>query len=138
MRKILLDFSVPDTKEKAHDYIAEQMGFPDYYGKNLDALYDMLTSIGEPTAVGIFLPVGDMIDLNIDLMVYFDRIGEVFLDAEADNPSLAVIFGDLAANPGYEDRFDDLYDDYMDDETASENDPDAPGDNDIVMLDIGR
>ena len=32
-------------KEKGHDYIAEALNFPDYYGKNLDALYDCLTEI---------------------------------------------------------------------------------------------
>lgn len=32
-------------KEKGHDYIAEALDFPDYYGKNLDALYDCLTEI---------------------------------------------------------------------------------------------
>lgn len=32
-------------KEKGHDYIAEVLNFPDYYGKNLDALYDCLTEI---------------------------------------------------------------------------------------------
>ncbi|MDO4961618.1 MAG: barstar family protein, partial [Eubacteriales bacterium] len=118
MKKVLLDLSVPCTKEKTHEYIAEQMGFPSYYGKNLDALYDELTSIHEPTAVGIFLPIADMIDLDIDLMIYFDKISEVFSDAEAANPELAVIFGDLMANPEYVDEFGDLLDSYLDGDDA--------------------
>ena len=32
-------------KKDGHDYIAEALDFPDYYGKNLDALYDCLTEI---------------------------------------------------------------------------------------------
>ena len=32
-------------KENGHDYLAEALDFPDYYGKNLDALYDCLTEI---------------------------------------------------------------------------------------------
>ena len=28
-----------------HDYLMEALNFPDYYGKNLDALYDCLTEI---------------------------------------------------------------------------------------------
>ncbi|MBQ2654242.1 MAG: barstar family protein [Methanobrevibacter sp.] len=32
-------------KERGHDYIAEALNFPDYYGKNLDALYDCLCEI---------------------------------------------------------------------------------------------
>ena len=32
-------------KEKGHDYLMEALDLPDYYGKNLDALYDCLTEI---------------------------------------------------------------------------------------------
>lgn len=29
-------------KKNGHDYLMEVLDFPDYYGKNLDALYDCL------------------------------------------------------------------------------------------------
>ena len=135
MKKVLLDLGIPATKTETQEYIAEQMGFPDYYGKNLDALYDELTSIAEPTAVGIFLPIPDMIDLDIDLMVYFDRIGEVFTEAEESNPCLAVIFGDLVMNPGYEPEDDD-FDDGYDEDGGEDGDP--VGEHDIIFLDPGR
>lgn len=32
-------------KKEGHDYLAEALNFPDYYGKNLDALYDCLCEI---------------------------------------------------------------------------------------------
>ena len=32
-------------KEDGHDYLMEVLNFPDYYGKNLDALYDCLCEI---------------------------------------------------------------------------------------------
>ncbi len=31
--------------ERGHDYLSEALNFPDYYGKNLDALYDCLCEI---------------------------------------------------------------------------------------------
>ena len=31
--------------EQGHDYLMEALNFPDYYGKNLDALYDCLCEI---------------------------------------------------------------------------------------------
>ena len=32
-------------KKEGHDYLARELNFPDYYGKNLDALYDCLCEI---------------------------------------------------------------------------------------------
>ena len=32
-------------KRDGHDYLKDALDFPDYYGKNLDALYDCLTEI---------------------------------------------------------------------------------------------
>lgn len=32
-------------KEQGHDYLMEALDLPDYYGKNLDALYDCLTEM---------------------------------------------------------------------------------------------
>ena len=38
-------------KEEGHDYLMEALDFPDYYGKNLDALYDCLCEIGVETEI---------------------------------------------------------------------------------------
>lgn len=32
-------------QNEGHDYLMQALDFPDYYGKNLDALYDCLTEI---------------------------------------------------------------------------------------------
>lgn len=32
-------------KKQGHDYLMEALNLPDYYGKNLDALYDCLTEM---------------------------------------------------------------------------------------------
>ena len=37
-----LDFANVTTKEELHDLLAEKLELPDYYGRNLDALYDCL------------------------------------------------------------------------------------------------
>ena len=41
-------------KENGHDYLAEALDFPDYYGKNLDALHGLLA------AVSIYLALGNL------------------------------------------------------------------------------
>ena len=39
----LLDGKDMTSREAAYELIAREMDFPDYFGKNLDALYDCLT-----------------------------------------------------------------------------------------------
>lgn len=34
-----------------HDVLAVSLGFPDWYGRNLDALYDCLTDLQEDTEI---------------------------------------------------------------------------------------
>ena len=64
-------------KAKGHDYLKEALNFPDYYGKNLDALYDCLTEIGVETKIKLIN--ADFI--NQDLL-------ETFIDASGENTFL--------------------------------------------------
>lgn len=104
MRKVILDFREIISQEeisrrKFHEYIAEAMTFPEYYGYNLDALYDCLTDISVPTAVGIIMPEGvgedweeyDGADQDrYKAFRYLEKIRKTFADAEMGNPNLAV------------------------------------------------
>ena len=51
MKKVVLNCEKLLEREQAHLYLAQMLDFPSYYGKNLDALYDCLTEIGECTIV---------------------------------------------------------------------------------------
>ncbi len=42
---IILDTLRLTEPEAAHSYLKEVLGFPEYYGHNLDALYECLTDI---------------------------------------------------------------------------------------------
>lgn len=105
MRKVILNFRGLYSREAIHEYIAQQMGFPHYYGRNLDALFDCLTDITEPTAVGCYFPEPE--DMKEEPLTeeelqevrwnrmkdYLVRIQETFLDAEDENRNLAVFIG---------------------------------------------
>jgi ribonuclease inhibitor len=93
MRKVILDFNVTETREDVHAYLAMKLDLPDYYGGNLDALYDMLTSLGEDTCIGFFSGREAR-----EISPYLKRVAHVMCDAEEENPHLAVIFGDLEEN----------------------------------------
>ena len=45
--KYILDGKKMVSREETHAYLKETFGFPEYYGKNLDALHDCLTEMGE-------------------------------------------------------------------------------------------
>ena len=54
-------------KENGHDYLMEALNLPDYYGKNLDALYDCLTEIDcEIELINAGEVDGDILDTFID------------------------------------------------------------------------
>lgn len=62
-------------KEGGHDYLMEALDLPDYYGKNLDALYDCLTEM----ECDIELVNSDQVDKNLI---------ETFQDAARENEFL--------------------------------------------------
>lgn len=39
------------SRKEAHAYLKEVLALPEYYGNNLDALYDVLTERAEPTCI---------------------------------------------------------------------------------------
>ncbi|MCY8452247.1 barstar family protein [Bacillus spizizenii] len=43
MKKIIINGKDFENKERIHDALKDKLDFPDYYGKNLDALWDCLT-----------------------------------------------------------------------------------------------
>lgn len=56
-------------KKDGHDYLKDVLNFPEYYGKNLDALYDCLCEIGVETEIVLINGEGlskDLIDTFID------------------------------------------------------------------------
>jgi len=44
MKLLQLDLNQMKNEEEVHQFLMDQLRFPEHYGKNLDALYDMLTS----------------------------------------------------------------------------------------------
>lgn len=51
MKSVSLDAKKMLEKEKMHEYLAKKFDLPEYYGKNLDALFDCLCEINEPTLI---------------------------------------------------------------------------------------
>lgn len=81
--KIYLDIRRLNERTEAHEYLKGQLRFPEYYGKNLDALFDCLTEIGE---TDIYFEHRDFAE------GYFELIYQVFKTASDENPDLRIHF----------------------------------------------
>lgn len=81
MREVVLLGSMMVEPERAHTYLEEELDFPDYYGKNLDALYDCLTDLRNMRI---------KIDVDGNENEYLSRILQVFEDAAEDNEDIEV------------------------------------------------
>ncbi len=51
MAEIVLDGLDLQSLEEVHDRFARVLDLPEWYGRNLDALFDCLTDLGEPVTV---------------------------------------------------------------------------------------
>ena len=51
MKIVILDAKKMLEKVKMHEYLAKKFDLPEHYGKNLDALFDCLCEINEPTLI---------------------------------------------------------------------------------------
>ena len=87
MKTITLDLTCIDTPGGMHAYIAYAMRFPSHYGRNLDALFDLLTEIGELTLLRICRPA----KLSPELEMYFPKMARMLHDAQEENGKLQVV-----------------------------------------------
>ena len=74
------------SREELHDYLMDQLELSSYYGKNLDALWDELTTMDRPRTIKI--SYGNLIKQSLG--PYGNRLLETFIDAASENKNLRV------------------------------------------------
>lgn len=85
MTSIVLDGAAIQNRADALDVFAPY--FPDYYGRNLDALCDCLTDFSEPAEIRVVNPE----TLQETLGPFWPRLQQVLKQAAAENPSVSVV-----------------------------------------------
>lgn len=83
---VTLDCGMIDSRAALHDALAGLLSLPDHYGRNLNALYDLLTERGEPTE----LVLRDRGALTAALGGYGAAFLEVLFDAARENPAFRI------------------------------------------------
>lgn len=76
MREVTVDCAA-HSPARLHQALAQKLDFPDWYGNNLDALYDCLTDLEEQTRLTL---------LNLEN----EGFRQTVLDAAQVNPLLSV------------------------------------------------
>ncbi|MBE6038131.1 MAG: ribonuclease inhibitor [Anaerofustis stercorihominis] len=84
MKLRIIDCKKFTDKNSAHEEIMQAMEFPGYYGKNLDALWDMLTEITDDTLILLVNSSYAAEDT--------ENIIHLFREAEEENPRLRIAF----------------------------------------------
>ena len=77
------------TKEAAHSYLAQTLSFPSYYGRNLDALYDLLSA---ETGTPVCLVICRRKELEQSLGGYGTLLLETMEEAAQTNPCLQLTY----------------------------------------------
>ena len=82
---IILDFSECKYFGEIHKIIKESLGFPDYYGENLDALWDCMRYY---TDENIKIIINGKSKLPDDWKQYIDKIKKIFDDVHKQIPNI--------------------------------------------------
>lgn len=98
--EFIIDLEGAGSEEEVQERIMESLPLPDYYGENLDALYDVLTEYGD----GWHIIVRNTDDVDDDVRQYVDDMMGVFEDASAVVNDMTV---EVEDNSEYDDDFED-------------------------------
>lgn len=82
-----LDCGLMTDRKQAHEYLKEIFEFPDFYGRNLDALYDLLSAFDR--SCRICLVNTHLIEENLG--GYGSALLSAIREAAQDNPAITVI-----------------------------------------------
>ena len=88
MKTIILDGNEIISMSDIHNIFAEELDFPQWYGKNLDALYDCLSDVTEEVEIII----EDSAELMENLGISFERLCGLLNDVSEENPNISVSF----------------------------------------------
>lgn len=86
MKRLVLDGEKLTNRQVLHDTLAEGLQFPDWYGRNLDALFDCLTEIQEETEIMLCHGAA----LNANLGNYAGVLVKVLMQAAEENSCIHV------------------------------------------------
>lgn len=86
---VLINGKEIKSREQLHILLAKQLSFPGYYGKNLDSLYDVLSSDFTGDNI-IKIKHVNMLKAKLG-PEYIDGFIQAIMDASEDNPRIILV-----------------------------------------------
>ena len=86
MQEITLDFTECKYIVRLYDILQEGFHFPEWFGRNLDALWDLLRYYDGPP---IIVKIKGIESMPKDLRSYMDEVLDVFADVHAEVPQMS-------------------------------------------------
>ena len=83
---VILEGSRMIDRVAVHNHLGERLQLPSYYGRNLDALYDVLTELGEETTIILRDPAL----VAEQLGKYGEALLNAMKEAAEENPKLSI------------------------------------------------
>ena len=83
---VILEGSRMVDRVAVHNHLVERLQLPSYYGRNLDALYDVLTELGEETTIILRDPAL----VAEQLGKYGEALLNAMQEAAEENPKLSI------------------------------------------------
>lgn len=87
MKHCVIDGNQIENREMLHQTLKKALDFPDWYGNNLDALYDLLTDIQEDVTIEI----QDQEQLEAHLGAYVKAFLRALRDAASEQKMIHII-----------------------------------------------
>lgn len=84
---IILEGRAMTDRVSTHSHLLERLELPEYYGRNLDALYDVLTDMASPVQITLRDPAA----VTEQLGRYGEALLSTMQEAAENNPNLTFI-----------------------------------------------
>lgn len=86
MKTVTVDFTGLNTPQSVHHALFQALSFPEYYGNNLDALFDCLTELDEDVEIILH----NFPALEASVGSWSEQLMRVFRCAAEENPGLHI------------------------------------------------
>lgn len=91
MMRVVLKLHTVESRQALHQLLCQALSLPAWYGNNLDALFDCLSTRAEPTE----LVLCGLAQLQSRLGAYAAAFFRVLQDSAQENPNLTILTEDV-------------------------------------------